>query len=559
MLSKLYVSNYAIIDEVEIKFSPQLTIITGETGAGKSILLGALSLILGARAESTSIFDKEKKCIIEGYFDLGNLNLEDFFQKNELDHDKHTIIRREIMPNGKSRAFVNDTPVTLQILKELSSQLIDLHSQLETQELNEYAFQLTLIDAVAQNGSLVEQYRSCFKKFKDSEKQLAGLQEQYDKANREQDYLQFQFNELAEARLRDGEQETIEQELNYQNNAEEIKKALSTSLLVLAEQSTGNNESSVLTRLKETIHLLQSVQKFQSPIEEVAKRIESVRIELQDVADELEKLESATSFDSDKITELTERLDLIYRLEKKQKVNSVTELLQLQKSFDSQLQSFQSQEEEIKKLSTTVAKQKSESLTLAGKLSKNRLAQIPKIEAQVNALLADTGMPFAQIKIQSERRNDNEINETGIDRFRILFASNKGSEFIELRKVASGGELSRLMLCIKSLIASSAALPTLIFDEIDTGISGEIAVKVSRVLKKLSSSHQVICITHLPQIAGKGNKHYYVFKENTSQRTYTKVKSLSQDERIFEIAKMLSGEKPTDAALRNAKELIELN
>ncbi len=559
MLSKLHVSNYVIIDKAEINFSPQLTTITGETGAGKSILLGALSLILGERSESASFFDKEKKCVIEGYFDLKNLNLKDFFLENELDYDEHTIIRREITPNGKSRAFVNDTPVTLQKLKLLSSMLIDLHSQMETQELNDSAFQLALIDAIAQNGSLLGQYKSAFKKYKNSEKQLAELQERFEKANREQDYLQFQFNELAEATLKEDEQGEIEKELNYQNNAEEIKRALSESHTILAGQHTGNASSSALAQLKETIHLLQPVQKYQPLIEELIKRIESVRIELQDVVNEVEKLESEITYDPEKINEFTERLDIIYRLEKKHRVNSTSELLQIQKELDEQLQSFQSQGEELEKLRAIVTKQKSESLALAAELSRNRLLQIPKIEKQVNALLGEAGMSFAQIKIHNEKLNERELNETGIDRFKILFASNKGSEFIELRKVASGGELSRLMLCIKSLIASSTALPTLVFDEIDTGISGETAVKVSRILSKLSSSHQVICITHLPQIAGKGNRHYYVFKENTPQRTYTRVKSLSQDERIIEIAKMLSGERPTAAALKNAKELIASN
>lgn len=559
MLSKLYVSNYVIIDEAEMNFSSHLTTITGETGAGKSILLGALSLILGERSESTSFFDKEKKCVIEGHFDLKNLYLKEFFSENELDYDENTVIRREITPNGKSRAFINDTPVTLQKLRSLSSMLIDLHSQMETQELNDSAFQLALIDAVAQKDNLLEQYKSVYTTFRNNERRLAGLQEQFDKANREQDYLQFQFNELAEAVLKENEQEETENELNYQSNTEEIKKALSLSHTILAEQSAEDTTSSVLIQLKEVIHLLQPVQKIQPLIDELVKRIESARIELQDVADEVEKLESETSFESEKINELTGRLDLIYRLEKKHRVNSTTELLQIQRQLNERLQSFQSQEEEIEKLKATVAQQRSESLSLAAKLSRNRLMHIPKIEEQVNALLGEVGMTYAQIKIHSENLKDSELNETGIDRFRILFASNKGSEFIELRRVASGGELSRLMLCIKSLIASSAALPTLVFDEIDTGISGETAVKVSRILKKLSSSHQVICITHLPQIAGKGNVHYYVFKENTPQRTYTRVKSLSQDERIIEIAKMLSGERPTDAALKNAKELIELN
>lgn len=559
MLSRLHVSNYAIIDEVEINFSSHLTTITGETGAGKSILLGALSLILGERSESTSFFDRDKKCVIEGYFDIKGLKLNDFFSENELDYDEHTIIRREITPGGKSRAFINDTPVTLQILKELSSQLVSLHSQMETLELNDSAFQLTLIDAVAQHEELLEQYKTSFRQFKQNEKQLTELKQQHDNAMREQDYLQFQFNELSEAGLKEGEQEETEQELNYQNNAEEIKKNISASLAVLSASSDNYSSSSILNNLKETIQLLQSVQKYQPALEDLIKRIESTRIELQDVADELERTASATSFEPEKITALTERLDLIYRLEKKHRVNTVAELLQLQQSFDEQLQSFQSQEEELEKLSSAVSKQRTELVSLANKLSKNRLAQLPKIEKQVNALLGDAGMPFARIKIQHEKFNDDELVETGIDRFRILFASNKGSEFIELKKVASGGELSRLMLCIKSLIASSAALPTLIFDEIDTGISGETAVKVSRILKNLSAAHQVICITHLPQIAGKGDAHYYVFKENTSRRTFTRVKSLTQDERIFEIAKMLSGEKPTAAALKNAKELIEMN
>ena len=552
MLTRLSIQNFAIIDEATINFSNRLSIITGETGAGKSILLGGLSLILGERAEATSFFDKEKKCVVEAEFDIKDLELDSFFETEGLDFEEHTLVRREINPGGKSRAFINDTPVNLQTLKKLTAQLVNLHQQHDTLELNDATFQLKLIDSISGSKDLLKKYQLRFRSFREIEKNIRELKEQLDKASREQDYILFQFNELKEASLTEGEQENIEQEMNALVHAEEIKRNLST-----ASAQLQNNEGNISDELRSVLQLLQATVKFQPDLEELANRLKSATIEVKDIAAELENREIKLQFSPERLLELQNRLDIIYRLQKKHRANSISELLQLQNQFDQQLLSMQTDSTKLDELTNESVLMKKELKEIAQSLSKKRLSIISPTEKEVNNLLKEASMPFAQIKFEHKLKPENDFSENGIDQFRLLFASNKGSDFIELNKVASGGELSRLMLCLQSLVAESVAMPTLIFDEIDTGVSGEAARKVSILLQKLSAKHQVICITHLPQIAGKGEKHFFVYKENLKRRTFTRVRELKTDERIIEIARMLSGEKPTEAAMKNAKELME--
>lgn len=550
MLQRLSIKNYAIIENLEMKFSDKLTIITGETGAGKSILLGALSLILGERAESNVLFDKEQKCFVEGSFEVHNYHLQNFFKENELDYEEQTIIRREITPNGKSRAFINDTPVNLEVLRELCSQLVDLHSQHEMLELNTAIFQMKVIDSFAKNEKLLSDYQTKFKIYQAHLFQLENLREQNNKATAELDYLQFQFNELSEANFQQNEQEQLEQELATLTNAEEIKKALISAINILNE-----NENSVNTQLREINSSLNSVKKFNPMLAALCERLQSSVIELSDVVKEFEKLESSTIYDETRINEITERVDLIYRLEKKHNVQTTTELMEIRNNLEKKISSITNLSEEIEQLQKQISEEKNELMKVAVKISENRKKTICPFEKQANSLLKEVGMPFAQLKVKQEIQN--ELNQFGIDKILFLFSSNKGTDFQEIKKVASGGELSRLLLCIKSLVANSTALPSLIFDEIDTGVSGEVAFKVGNILEELSQAHQVISITHLPQIARKGEFHYLVFKQAEEKRTATKVKLLNEKERVVEIAKMIGGEKPSDAALKSARELIE--
>ncbi len=552
MLTRLTIQNFAIIDEAAINFSTHLSIITGETGAGKSILLGGLSLILGDRADATSFFNKEIKCVVEAEFSIKGLELNSFFEEEGLDFEAHTLVRREIIPGGKSRAFINDTPVNLQTLKKLTSQLVNLHQQHDTLELNDASFQLKLIDSIAGTKDLIKKYRLQFKTFRELEKKILELKEQLDKAAREQDYILFQFNELKEAALTEGEQENIEQEMNALVHAEEIKRNLS-----FVSSQLHSNEGNISDKLRTVLQLLQSTIKFQPDLEELVNRLKSATIEVKDIASELENRETKLQFSPNRLIELQNRIDIIYRLQKKHRANSIAELITFQNNLDSQLLSIQNDTGQLDQWNEKSDLLKEELKTLAQSLSKKRLSIISITEKEVNSLLKEASMPYAQVKFEHKLKPENEFSENGIDQFRLLFASNKGSDFIELNKVASGGELSRLMLCLQSLVAESVSMPTLIFDEIDTGVSGEAAHKVSIILQKLSSKHQVICITHLPQIAGKGEKHFFVYKENLKSRTYTRVRELKTDERIIEIARMLSGEKPTEAAMKNAKELME--
>lgn len=550
MLNHISVQNYALIDKLDVDFSKGLTIITGETGAGKSILLGALGLIAGSRADAQSLQDKTKKCIVEVSFNIKGYSLKDFFANNELDYEATTTIRREINPEGKSRAFINDTPVTLGQLKELAAYLIDIHSQHETLALNAMEFQLSVVDAFANHQELLTQYADNFKQYKVLEKKLAELSLKESQAKKELDYFQFQFNELEDSNLKIGEQTAIEQELETLNNAEEIKLNLSKAAFGL-----NGSEVNLLSSLNEIKIILASFAKFKPEINELSTRINSSYIELKDIANELESLEQDIVYDPKRIETLTIRVDEIYRLQQKHQVKTIEELIAIKDDLSNKLLDFSSLEVEIEKLKMEITELEKSLSISAKKISNNRKKVIPKIEKEIASLLSSLSMPNAQLKI--EQTELELLNKNGMDKINFLFSANKGSDFKELNKVASGGELSRLMLSIKSLIAQLTSLPTIIFDEIDTGVSGDIADKVGTIMNQMAKAMQVITITHLPQIASKGETHLFVYKEEKNNKTFSNIKKLTADERVKEIAKMLSTGTPSEAAISNAKELLK--
>jgi DNA repair protein RecN (Recombination protein N) len=550
MLKHLSVQNYALIDKLDVELTNGLTIITGETGAGKSILLGALGLIAGSRADTQSLQDKTKKCIIEASFDIKGYSLKDFFKEHELDHEPLTTIRREINPEGKSRAFINDTPVTLVQLKELGERLIDIHSQHQTLSLNGNDFQLSVVDAFAKHQPLLDEYYTDFSSFKDLEKQLKELIEKEAQARKDLDYFQFQFNELEDAGLKAGEQASMEQELETLNNAEEIKSNLSK-----AAGGLNGGEQNLLSSLNEIKILLNGMAKFKPEIAELSARVNSSYIELKDIANEIESIEQEVVYDPKQIDLLNEKLDAIYRLQQKHQVKTIEELISIKDEISNKLLDFSSLETEIEKTKAALDKVNKALSAKAKIISENRKKAIPKIEKEIASLLSSLSMPNAQLQIN---QSATEIyTSSGTDKISFLFSANKGSELKELNKVASGGELSRLMLSIKSLIAQLTALPTIIFDEIDTGVSGDVADKVGSIMNSMSAKMQVITITHLPQIASKGQSHLFVYKEDKNNKTFSNIRKLNAEERIQEVAKMLSTGTPTAAAISNAKELLK--
>jgi len=575
MLQKLSISNYALIDDLEISFDSGLNILTGETGAGKSIILGALSLILGQRAESRYFFNQQKKCVIEGTFKIDGFHLKSFFEENDLDYETETVLRREISADGKSRAFINDTPVNLPSLKLLGERLIDIHSQHATLEINDPEFQLLVVDSVAKHDELLIDYRTKFKAYKKSTAKLTQLIEESDKAKADLDYYQFQFDELEQASLDADEQEKLEQELFALNNAEEIKRNLLSATYLM-----NDGDAAALVQLREANQQLSSIEKFNPQVEELQQRLNSVIIELKDIATEVENIEQRTHTNEERAADINIRLSLIYNLQKKHRVNSNEELLQLQSELSDKIQQAIFGDEVIEQLQQQIALDKKELEQLAGQLSANRTKAIPAIETNVLQSLAEMGMANAGLKIeravgQSESPkdgkqshpsdfrtsglSDSSLTKNGIDTVRFLFSANKGHALAEMSKVASGGELSRLMLSIKSLVAKNTALPTIIFDEIDTGVSGEVANKVGQIMEQLANNLQVITITHLPQIASKGQSHYFVYKDDEGATTSTRIKQLNKPERVLEIAKMLSGDNPGESALQNARELLAPN
>jgi DNA repair protein RecN len=558
MLQKLSISNYALIDNLEIGFDKGLNILTGETGAGKSIILGALSLILGQRAESRYFFNQQKKCVIEGTFRIADFHLKDFFEDNDLDYEAETVLRREISADGKSRAFVNDTPVNLNAMKLLGERLIDIHSQHATLEINDPLFQLLVVDSVAKHPELLSEYQTKFRAYKKATVKLQQLIEESDKAKADLDYYQFQFDELEKAGLSADEQETLEQELYGLNNAEEIKRNLLGANYLMQD-----SEAAALSQLKEAAHQLGALTKFNPQIEELHERLNSSIIELKDIVNEIENIEQRTHTDEARAAEVNERLSLIYNLQKKHRVSTNLELLQLQDELSAKIQQAVFGDEAIEKLQQQLTADKKELEQLAAQLTADRQKAIPTIETEVLKSLAEMGMANSALKIELSPLSESGHNspsgglgDNGSDAVRFLFSANKGHALAEMSKVASGGELSRLMLSIKSLTAKNTALPTIIFDEIDTGVSGEVANKVGQIMEQLADNLQVITITHLPQIASKGQSHYFVYKDDEADTTRTRIKQLNQEERVQEIAKMLSGDRMGESALQNARELL---
>lgn len=552
MLQKLSIRNYALIDSVDLELNKGLNIITGETGAGKSIMLGALSLILGQRAETKYFFNQDKKCIIEGQFLLSDTTLQSLFEENDIDFYNESILRREISTDGKSRAFINDTPVTLTVMKQVGEKLIDIHSQHATLEVNDPGFQLLVVDTLANHQSLLAQYREQYKVYKKTQQQLSILQEAAAEARSRQDYEQFLFNELETAALKSGEQEQLETELQMLSNAESIKRSLLNSHNILSEQ-----ETAVLPLLKEVINQLQSIEKFNPDYAALNERLRSSLIEIKDIAQETVAFEEGIIFNPSRIEEINARLDTIYNLQQKHRVNTIEELRAIETQLSQNLSELLSGDEEIERFAKEIALMKEDLERKATELSANRSKSITNTEEQVAKVLNQVGMPNAKIKI--EQNVLPELNKDGKDNITLLFSANSGQAPAPVGKVASGGELSRLMLAIKSIMAKHTSLPTLIFDEIDTGISGETAVRVGNVIGDLEQNMQVICITHLPQIAAKGDAHYFVYKNEETERTTTGIRKLKPEDRIKAIAEMLSGKDPGASALKNAQELLGFN
>ncbi|GGF18315.1 DNA repair protein RecN [Flavobacterium limi] len=549
MITSLSIKNYALIEKLSIDFSKGFSIITGETGAGKSIILGALGLVLGKRADLTSLKNKEEKCVIEAQFEISKYNLKDFFELNDLDYEDETIIRREILPSGKSRAFINDSPVNLQELQDLSLFLIDIHSQQQTQELSDEGVQFKIIDAIAQNLEIIDSYQKLLKVYKSDKSKLNALLKKQSDAGKEQEYNTFLLNELVAAKLKSGEQEELEADFEKLNNVEIIKESIDKSLAIANEEQFG-----VFHNLNEIKTSLQKIAAFSSEYQNLFDRITSVAIEFDDVSKELQNAADKLLNDPEKLELTNQKLQLIHNLQKKHQVTTVDELLQIQSNLESSVLELGNIEEEIAILAASI-KQKTEELDLlSAKIHQNRKEAIPVLSTQLISILETLGMP--NVRFRMELTASDTYFQNGKDELQFLFSANKGTDFGLLKKVASGGEMSRIMLAVKAILAQYSKLPTLIFDEIDTGVSGEIAVRMGEIMKEMSAKMQIFAITHLPQIAAKGDSHFKVFKSTTNDDTQSELKLLPQDERVIEIAQMLSGANISDSALNHAKQLL---
>jgi len=549
MLTSLSIKNYALIEKLSIDFSNGFSIITGETGAGKSILLGALGLVLGKRADLSSLKNKEEKCVIEGHFSISNYNLKDFFETNDLDYEDQTIIRREILPSGKSRAFINDSPVNLNELLELGEFLLDIHSQHQTRELTEELYQFQIIDAISSNQSLLEEYSKRIKIHKIQKVQLEDKKQLYANALKEQDYNSFLYTELAEAKLVEDEQAELESQLEKLSNVELIKEQLEKSLALADSEQFG-----LLINLKEFKSVIQRISSFSKDYTQLFERIESLSIELKDVVNELNILSESVINDPEQLILVNQRLQNIYNLQKKHQVNSVAELLQIQNELEGKVISVTSLENEIAEIQIQLEKSEAELNDFAEKIHNNREKSIPKLSEMLIDILSQLGMPNVRFNI--EVNLSETFHSNGKDTIQFLISTNKGSDFGLLKKVASGGEMSRIMLAVKAILATYSSLPTLIFDEIDTGVSGEIANKMGDIMKEMSLKMQVFAITHLPQIAAKGKSHYKVYKTDAGAQTSSEIKLLNKEDRVVEIAQMLSGSTVSDSALNHAKALL---
>jgi DNA repair protein RecN (Recombination protein N) len=549
MLKHLTIKNYALIQELSISPSDNLNIITGETGAGKSIMLGAVGLLLGNRADTKALLHAETKCVIEGQFDISQYNLESIFKKEDLDYEPLTIIRREISPSGKSRAFVNDSPVNLDILKKLGVKLIDVHSQHETLQLGKNAFQLKFIDVFAGCLPLRNTYYQTFQAYKKALNSLNSLKSEEENAKKESDYNKFLLDELINLNLKSGEQEELEQSIRLMENAEDIKIKLNQSLDLL-----NNSDFAITNGIQQLRTILNQMAKYSENYASLLERIESSFLEITDIANEVEKEEEKINFNPEEALQSQERLSQIYQLQQKHNVQTIESLLLIQQELDEKAEHSLNIGDKIKVLETEVTQLHYNTQKLAKELSLKRSICFDKLTKELVTLLKEVGIGDANIKIEIK---EIELESSGKDEVSILFSANKGIAPQELVKVASGGEFSRLMFCIKYILANKVALPTVIFDEIDTGVSGEIAIKLGGLMKKMAEKHQLITITHLPQIAAKGDQHYYVYKDNSSNTAMSKIKELNTENRIIEIAKMIGGDSPSPVSFESAKELMQ--
>lgn len=549
MITSLSIKNYALIEKLSIDFSKGFSIITGETGAGKSIILGAIGLVLGKRADLTSLKNKEEKCVIEAQFEISKYNLKEFFETNDLDYEDETIIRREILPSGKSRAFINDSPVNLQELQDLSLFLIDIHSQQQTQELSEESVQFKIIDAIANNGDTIAAYQDLLKVYKSDKSKLNALLKKQSDSGKEQEYNTFLLNELVSAKLKSGEQAELESDFEKLNNVEIIKETIDKSLVIANEEQFG-----VFHNLNEIKGSLQKIAPFSSEYQNLFERITSLSIEFDDISKELQNAVEKLVNDPEQLEAISQKLQLIFNLQKKHHAATVEELLQIQEDLGNTLLELDNIEEEIESLSKAIEQKAVELNEFATVIHKNRIDAIPVLSNQLITILDTLGMPNVRFKI--ELIPSETYFQNGKDELQFLFAANKGTDFGLLKKVASGGEMSRIMLAVKAILAQYSKLPTLIFDEIDTGVSGEIAIRMGEIMKEMSLKMQIFAITHLPQIAAKGDSHFKVFKSIIDDATQSELKLLSQDERVIEIAQMLSGAVVSDSALNHAKALL---
>jgi DNA repair protein RecN (Recombination protein N) len=549
MITSLSIKNYALIEKLAIDFSKGFSIITGETGAGKSIILGALGLVLGKRADLTSLKNKEDKCVIEAYFDISKYNLKAFFEANDLDYEDETIIRREILPSGKSRAFINDSPVNLQELQDLSLFLIDIHSQQQTQELSDETVQFKIIDALADNHAEIVNYQILLKSYKEDKTLLNSLLLKQSESIKEQEYNTFLLNELVAAQLKSGEQEQLEADFEKLNNVETIKESVDKSLALANEEQIG-----ALSTLKEIKVTLQKIASFTPEYASLLERITSLSIELDDISAELINCSEKLINDPVQLDLISEKLQLIFTLQKKHQVTSVAELLVIQTNLENTLFELGNLEGDIATLTQSIQDKASQLDTLSNTIYKNRTNAIPVLSHKLIAILATLGMPNVRFNI--EIKSTDNYYQNGKDEIQFLFSANKGTDFGLLKKVASGGEMSRIMLAVKAILAQYSKLPTLIFDEIDTGVSGEIAIRMGEIMKEMSQTMQIFAITHLPQIAAKGNAHFKVFKSTIGEDTQSELQLLNEEERVIEIAQMLSGVVVSDSALNHAKSLL---
>ncbi len=549
MITSLSIENFALIEKLNIDFSNGFSIITGETGAGKSILLGALGLVLGKRADLTSLKNKEEKCIVEAIFSIGKYNLESFFDTNDLDYESETIIRREILPSGKSRAFVNDSPVNLQQLQDLSIYLIDVHSQHQTLELSEEEFQFKILDSIANNQSLLVEFQSILKNYRNSKAELETKKNKFALIIKEKEYNEFLFTELFSANLKTGELDELEQQYQSLSNVEFIKENLAKLISIANEDEFG-----ILKNLKEFKAILQKNTVFTTEYQLLYERVDSILIEFDDVVNEINSESELVFNDPEKLESINQKLQLIYTLQKKHSVLTVEELIEIQNELEAKVVSVGSLEQEISSLENTIKEFELSLDAIASKITQSRSEAIPNLTEKLITILSQLGMPNVRFKIDIQTTQLYQNN--GKDSMQFLFSANKGTDFGLLKKIASGGEMSRIMLAVKAVLSQYSKLPTIIFDEIDTGVSGEIANKMGQIMKEMSQSMQVFAITHLPQIAAKGTNHYKVFKTVLGENTVSELKLLTVEDRITEIAEMLSGKDISDSAMNHAKALL---